>query len=236
MRLAVARHGRMLRSGSAITLPENASPALRDAAVSLANIAATLRTSLDAIANDQLATPRERRADSQKAVAMARESFQRVSSKVMSARDSVGASIQGLREVQHGYESKLGPIGVERIRRRADALRQQGPDAVLEAMRDFEATRDLDGLLAPRLDANSAPLRLFAKVARPQQVAQLETDLPSLRELLRTAEGMGQGIGELVAQDDPYSVAGASGNDLLEQANAQQANDRLPATWPGYLL
>ena len=236
MRLAVTRFGRMLRSGAGITISDNASPALRDAAASLANVAATLRTSLDAIASDELATPREKRADSTKAVALARESYQRVVSKVVGARDAVGASIQGLRDVQHGFEQKLGPVSVERIKRRSDALRQQGADATFDALRDFEKRRDLEGLLALSLNGDEQPLRVFARVARPQQVAQLETDLPSLRDLLRHAEGVGQGLDELSAQEDPYHVAGATGGDLLEQANAPQNNDRLPATWPGFLL
>lgn len=236
MRLAVTRFGRMLRSGSGITISENASPALRDAAAALANVAAALRTSLDAIANDELATPREKRADSQKAVNLARESYQRVVSKVVGARDAVGASIQGLRDVQHGFEQKLGPVSVERIKRRSDALRQQGADATLDALRDFEKRRDLEGLLALSLNGDEQPLRVFARVARPQQVAQLETDLPSLRDLLRHAEGMGQGLDELASQEDPHGVATSTGGDLLEQANAPQTNDRLPATWPSFLL
>lgn len=236
MRLAVTKHGRMVRSGTAVHVAENASPALRDAAASLSNVAASLRTALDAIASDELATPREKRADSQKAVAMARESFQRVVSKVMAARDAVGASIQGLRDVQAGYENKLGPVSVERIRRRGDAIRQQGPDAVAAALRDFEQRRDLDGLLALSLDDGDGPLRAFARVARPQQVAQLDVDLPGLRALLHQAENVASGLDEVAAQEDPHTIGGATGGDMLQEANTAHDNRALPPTWPQFLL
>jgi hypothetical protein len=236
MRLAITKHGRMLRSGAALPANDKASPALRDAAAALGHVSQNLRTTLDAIAADELATPREKRADAKKAVEMARESYQRVVSKVVGARDAVGASIQALRDVQHGYESKIGPVGIERIRRRGDAIRQAGADAMLDAMRDFERRRDLDGLLALSLDGDEQPLRVFARVARPQQVAQLEVDLPLLRDLLRHAEGVGAGIDEIAAQDDAHAVPHAHGSDLLEEANTPTSNERLPATWPGFLL
>jgi hypothetical protein len=236
MRLPVSKAGRLLRSGSGVRVPEGASASLRDAAASLANIAGNLRTQLDAIAADELATPKEKRRDSAKAVADAKEAFARVTQKVMHARESVGATVQALRDVQFAYEAKLGAVSVERIKRRGDQIRQQGPDAVMAALHDFEQRRDLDGLLALSLDGDSGPLRVFARVARPQQFEQLERDLPSLREVLRHAETMAQGLDEIAAQDDAFAVEGATGGDLLEQANAKPANDALPATWPGFLL
>lgn len=236
MRLAVTRFGRMVRSGAAVHVAENASPALRDAASSLSSIASQLRTQLDSIAADELSTPKEKRRDSTKAVADAKAAFARVTAKVLAARDAVGASIQGLRDVQHAYEQKIGPVGIERIRRRGDAIRQQGPDAAAAALRDFEQRRDLDGLLALSLDDGDGPLRAFARVARPQQVAQLDVDLPGLRALLHQAENMASGLDEVAAQDDPHAIGGATGGDMLQEANAVHDNRALPPTWPGFLL
>lgn len=236
MRLAVTRFGRMVRSGAAVHVAENASPALRDAAASLSNLVSQLRTQLDAIAADEIATPKEKRRDSTKAVADAKAAFSRVTAKVLAARDSVGASIQGLRDVQAGYEGKLGPVSVERIRRRGDAIRQQGPDAVAAALRDFEQRRDLDGLLALSLDDGDGPLRAFARVARPQQVAQLDVDLPGLRALLHQAENVASGLDEVAAQEDPHTIGGATGGDMLHEANTAHDNRALPPTWPQFLL
>jgi len=236
MRLGVTKAGRMLRSGSGVSVPDSTSPALRDAAASLSNIALQLRTQLDSIAADELATPKEKRRDSTKAVADAKAAFSRVTQKVIAARDAVGSTVQQLRDVQFAYEGKLGAVSVERIRRRGDAIRQRGTDAVLEALRDFEQRRDLDGLLALSLDGDDGPLRAFARVARPEQFQQLTTDVPGLRDVLRTAQTMAQGLDEIAAQDDPHAVGGATGGDLLEQANAAPASDSLPATWPSFLV
>lgn len=236
MRLPVSKAGRMLRSGSGVSVPESSSAALRDAASSLSNIALQLRTQLDSIAADELATPKEKRRDSTKAVADAKAAFARVTQKVIAARDAVGSTVQQLRDVQHAYEQKIGPVGVERIRRRGDAIRQRGTEAVLDAMRDFEQRRDLDGLLALSLDGDDGPLRAFARVARPEQFAQLSTDVPGLREILRNAQTMAQGLDEIAAQEDPHTVGGATGGDLLEQANTTAQNDTLPAVWPSFLL
>ena len=236
MKMHVSKAGRMVRSGSGVSVPESSSAALRDAASSLSNIALQLRTQLDSIAADELATPKEKRRDSTKAVADAKAAFARVTQKVIAARDAVGSTVQQLRDVQHAYEQKIGPVGVERIRRRGDAIRQRGTEAVLDAMRDFEQRRDLDGLLALSLDGDDGPLRAFARVARPEQFAQLSTDVPGLREILRTAQTMAQGLDEIAAQDDPHAIGGATGSDMLEQANAAPANDTLPAVWPSFLL
>jgi hypothetical protein len=232
----ITKLGRLLRGGAAIVVHDNASPALRDAAASLNTITATLRAELDAIANDELATPKERRRDSQKAVEMAKQSFARVVGKVAAAKEAVGGSIQALRDVQYAFESKLGPVGVERIKRRGDAIAQAGPDAMSRALQEFEQKRDLDGLLALSLNGDDAPLRAFARVARPQTFQQIQTDLPGLTDLLRHSEAIAGGIDELAANDDAHAAERSTGADLLERANQQAMRDQLPPTWPGWAL
>jgi hypothetical protein len=235
MRTPVTSAGRMLRSGAA-SVSESGSAALRDAQLTLRNMATALRQQLDAVAADPLATPKEKRADAKRAVSSARLAWQGCCSKVAMARAAVQSQVEKARDLVNAYEAKLSPLAVARIERKAEQLRQAKPEVVLDALRDGEARKDADLLMAVSLagDPNAA-LRAFHRMARPEAFAQLSADLAAFRQLSKAAGRMAQGLDELDAQDDAYTIDGASGGDLLEQANAAPSKAPIDPTWPQWI-
>lgn len=235
MRTPVTSAGRMLRSGAA-SVSESGSAALRDAQLTLRNMATALRQQLDAVAADPLATPKEKRADAKRAVSSARLAWQGCCSKVAMARAAVQSQVEKARDLVNAYEAKLSPLAVARIERKAEQLRQAKPEVVLDALRDGEARKDADLLMAVSLagDPNAA-LRAFHRMARPEAFAQLSADLAAFRQLSEAAGRMAQGLDELDAQDDAYTIDGASGGDLLEQANAAPSKAPIDPTWPQWI-
>jgi hypothetical protein len=225
----------MLRSGAA-SVSESGSAALRDAQLTLRNMATALRQQLDAVAADPLATPKEKRADAKRAVSSARLAWQGCCSKVAMARAAVQSQVEKARDLVNAYEAKLSPLAVARIERKAEQLRQAKPEVVLDALRDGEARKDADLLMAVSLagDPNAA-LRAFHRMARPEAFAQLSADLAAFRQLSEAAGRMAQGLDELDAQDDAYTIDGASGGDLLEQANAAPSKAPIDPTWPQWI-
>jgi hypothetical protein len=235
MRPPVTTAGRLLRSGAA-SVSESGSAALRDAQLSLRNMATALRQQLDAVAADPLATPKEKRSDSKKAIASAKVAWNGCCAKVAQARATLQAQVERARDLVNAYEAKLTPLAVARIQRKAEQLRQAKPEVLLDALRDGEARKDADLLMAASLagDPNAA-LRAFHRMARPEAFEQLTGDLAAFRQLSEAAGRMAQGLDELDAQDDAHAIDGASGGDLLGTANTPPSKAPIDPTWPGWI-
>ena len=228
--------GRFVRSGAAGIAPRGSAP-LQDAALSLQNVAASLRDRLDAIRNDELATPKEKRADVAIAIREAKAAFERVSAKVHNARLAAAGAIDGLQNLLHQYEQKQSPLAVRRLELQADALRRLGVDEQIEAMRGFEQRGDLQGLLAASLvspDATAATAA-FLRVARPESFEQARTDAGASVELHAAALRFARGLNELAADPDAHMVEGARGSDLLEHANRPADTSATPPEWPSWV-
>ena len=229
--LPVTRFGRMLRSG-AFNCQARGSQAVQDAMASVRNLAGNLRTRLDAIASDPIATQREKREDAAIAVAEARKAFEFAVTKVHNAKVGTGGAIEQLSNVLHQFEGKQTPLAVKRLELAADHLRRMDPMEQLAQLRAAEERRDLQSILAHSLVSPEATHAhaAFLRACRPAEFEAARTDAAAVRDLLAATASVAAGLDELASAPDAYEVDGASGNDLLAAANG--AADSVPAWAP----
>lgn len=236
--LPVTRFGRMLRSG-AFNCQARGSQPVQDAIASVRNLASNLRTRLDAIAADPIATQREKREDAAIALAEARKQFEFALVKVHNAKSHTGGAIDQLGNVWHQFEGKQTPLAVKRLELAAEHLRRMDPVQQLAQLRAAEERRDLQSILAHSLVSPEAThaQAAFLRACRPAEFEAARTDAAAVRDLLAATATVAAGIDELTGAPDAYAVEGATGNDMLNAANG--ATDSVPswaplapAVWP----
>ena len=219
--------GRRVRSGAFALRAENTvDQKQRDAAATLQNIAHTLRQSLDATNASEILTPMERRNAATAAVRRATEAYDTLRSKVVAAAAHVRERVDQLDHVRRSYAGKVDAFTLRRLELRAAALREQGGAALLTEWREAEAAQDPDRILALGLadpGNHRAADRLFLKVARPAQLAEVERDLALQGQLDADAQTFGDGLVELLKASDPHMTTEANSRDLFEMSNMTPA-------------
>ena len=218
------------------TDPNAMSPSLRDATATLSNVAKGLQQRLDAIAQDKLLTPSEKRSRSKAAVDEARKLFDGpAKTKAHDAALEVAGRMEQLDHLRRSYAAKVDTFTLRRLELRAEQLRTAGGDAVLAEWNAALASQDLDRVLALQLvdpgNAHRAE-RAFLAIARPDELKTFERDLAAARRVQADVEAFELGIAELARNDDAHLGAGASAEDLFALANRQGVPPS--PTWPGW--
>ena len=229
VRTKATQTGRLARSGTLPTPKTLDGQMLRDAAVSLSR-------RLEQIAADPQATPREKHADSKRALADSRRISERIRAKSASVVASVDEIARRIGAKVGAYENSLSPIAIKRIEARMRGIdRADVPALVERALVNHDSELLLVcSLVAPDM---TAPRRALSCLHAPKELEQFQREARDAIELEASARAWQQGIDDLDAVSEPWSIEHqTTGNDLfmIENEGAASVADLevvIPYAW-----